>query len=195
MDISQEQFEKMLGNERFPRSAKYDPQWLAENESGPNVLRLTEWLCERMDLRPGMRVLDMGCAQAMSSIFLAKEFGVQVWANDPWVSASENWRRIREAGVDDSVFPVHAEPHALLYANGFFDAIVSVDRFHCFQTDDQNLDCLLQFLKSNGWIGLVMPAVLHETDGKVPEHLTIPALVADQGQHLGFVRTVARRKS
>lgn len=70
---------------------------------GPNALWLTEWLCESMVFTPGMRVLDMGCDRAMSPIFLAKEFGVQVWANDPWVSASDNWQRIREAGVDDEL--------------------------------------------------------------------------------------------
>jgi ubiquinone/menaquinone biosynthesis C-methylase UbiE len=40
---------------------------------GPNPLWLTEWLCELMDLRPGMRVLDLGCGRAPSSIFLAFE--------------------------------------------------------------------------------------------------------------------------
>ena len=35
-------------------------------------------------LEPGMRVLDLGCGKGLSSIFLAKEFGVQVWAADLW---------------------------------------------------------------------------------------------------------------
>ena len=29
-----------------------------------------------------MRVLDLGCGRAMSSIFLRREFGVQVWATE-----------------------------------------------------------------------------------------------------------------
>jgi cyclopropane fatty-acyl-phospholipid synthase-like methyltransferase len=45
---------------------------------GPNVLWLTEFVCEAMDLRAGMRVLDLGCGKALSSIFLAREFAVQV---------------------------------------------------------------------------------------------------------------------
>jgi cyclopropane fatty-acyl-phospholipid synthase-like methyltransferase len=44
-------------------------------------LWLTEWLAEALDLRPGMRVLDLGCGRAMSSVFLRREFGVQVWAS------------------------------------------------------------------------------------------------------------------
>ena len=184
---------EMLRNERFPRSARYDPQWVLENEMGPNALWLTEWLCECMDLKPGMRVLDMGCSRAASSIFLAKEFGVQVWANDPWVSPSENWQRIREAGVDSSVFPIQPETQALLYASDFFDAIVSVDSFHYHDLDDAYLRRFLRFLKSDGWIGVVVPAVIHEVDGEVPEYLTIPALLTDEGPSLGYVRMVARR--
>ena len=37
-----------------------------------------------------MRVLDLGCGLAMSSIFLRREFDVQVWATDLWFNASEN---------------------------------------------------------------------------------------------------------
>lgn len=99
----------MLRVEQFPLSSKYDPEWVLENEMGPNVLWMTEALCEKMKLEPGMRVLDMGCGRSMSSIFLAKEFGVQVWATDLWISATDNWERIREAGVEDRVFPIHAE--------------------------------------------------------------------------------------
>jgi hypothetical protein len=61
---------------RFPRASKYDTQWMIDNAMGPNVLWLTEWLCEAVELKPGMRVLDLGCGKAASSIFLAREFGL-----------------------------------------------------------------------------------------------------------------------
>ncbi len=89
----------------FPRSAKYDVDWTIRHMMGPNVLWLTESLSQVMDLKPGMRVLDLGCGMAISSIFLAKEFDLQVWATDLWVPASDNWERIREAGLKDRVFP------------------------------------------------------------------------------------------
>ena len=141
-----DQLKQMLTLEQFPRSSKYDPKWVLENEMGPNALWLTEWLCEAMNLQPGMRVLDMGCGKAMSSIFLAKEFGVQVWATDLWIRATDNWQRIREAGVSDCVFPIHAEAHALPYADGFFDAILSVDAYHYFGTDNLYLRTFAKFV-------------------------------------------------
>jgi ubiquinone/menaquinone biosynthesis C-methylase UbiE len=68
-----------LVSDRFPRSSQYHPDWLVANVSGgANSLWLTEWLAPALDLRPGMRVLDLGCGRACSSIFLRREFGVQV---------------------------------------------------------------------------------------------------------------------
>lgn len=119
-----EQSPHPLISDRFPRASTYDPDWIIANQMGPNVLWLTEFLCEAMDLRPGMRVLDLGCGKAISSIFLAREFGVQVWATDLWISATENAQRIRAAQLDDRVFPIHADARALPFADEFFDAIV-----------------------------------------------------------------------
>src|SRR4026207_254899 len=102
---------------QFPRSSAYHPEWIKAGVSGcANPLGRTEWLTEAMDLRPGMRVLDLSCGRAMSSIFLHREFGVQVWAVDLWISASENLQRIRDAGVADAVFPIHADARSLPFA-------------------------------------------------------------------------------
>lgn len=127
MKLGKQELQEVLSLAAYPRSAKYDPEWLIESRMGPNCVWLMESLSESMDLKGGMRVVDMGCGRAASSIFLAKEFGVQVWATDLWIDAEENWRRIREAGVEDRVFPIHAEAHALPFAPEFFDASVSVD--------------------------------------------------------------------
>ena len=110
--------DKRLVSERFPRSSQYHPEWvIARPGSGSaNALWLTEWLTSAMELRPGMRVLDLGCGPAMSSIFLRREFGVQVWATDLWQSPSENLQRIRDAGAQDGVFPVHADARSLSFA-------------------------------------------------------------------------------
>lgn len=97
----------LLISDRFPRTAKYNPEWITASVSGAaNPLWMTEWLTEAMDLRPGMRVLDLGCGRAASSVFLRREFGVQVWATDLWFSAEESLQRFQVAGVDDAVFPV-----------------------------------------------------------------------------------------
>jgi len=124
-----------------------------------------------MDLRPGMRVLDMGCGKCLSSVFLAREFGVRVWATDLWVKATDNWQRIGAAGLEDRIFPIHAEAHSLPYAEGFFDAIVSIDSYHYFGTDDCYFERFVKLVQPGGQIGIVVPGVRRELAGKIPDHL------------------------
>ena len=161
-----------LLSDRFPRSSKYHPEWVLANASGgANALWITEWLTETMDLRPGMRVLDLGCGKASSSIFLRREFGVQVWAVDLWISAAENSQRIRDAGLEDSVFPLHSDARALPFAPDFFDAIVSIDSFPYYGTDDLYLNYLAHFVKPGGPIGVAGAGLAREIEGALPAHL------------------------
>jgi ubiquinone/menaquinone biosynthesis C-methylase UbiE len=158
--------------DRFPRASRYHPEWVVANVSGgANSLWLMEWLTSAVDLRPGMRVLDLGCGRASSSIFLHREFGVQVWAADLWISVSENIQRIRDAGVADGVFPIHAEARSLPFAEEFFDAVVAVDSFMYFGTDDLYLNYLARFVKPGGPVGIAMAGLVRDFDGPLPEHL------------------------
>src|SRR5687768_11677821 len=239
-------------SERFPRSSRYHPEWiLSTGSGGANSLWLTEWLAEALALQPGMRVLDLGCGLAASSIFLCREFGVQVWATDLWFSASENLRRIRDAGVESGVFPIHADARSLPFATEFFDAIVSIDSFIYYGTDDMYLNYIARFVKPGGQLGIAGAGIMNEMDGPIPAHLAawwaqdqpwsfhsaawwrrhwgrtgildvevadsladgwrywvdwlkliapknvieIEALEADAGRHLGYVRTVGRRRT
>ena len=160
-----------LHHPRYRRSNGYDPEWVTRNQMGPNALWLTEALTEVMTITPGMKVLDLGCGKAMSSIFLAQEFGARVWATDLWIPAAENQERIVEAGLTDLVTPIHAEAHTLPYASDFFDAIVSLDAYQYFGTADLYLGYLLDFLKPGGQVGAVMPATTRELGTEVPETL------------------------
>jgi len=146
----------------FPRSAAYDEEWVNANRMGPNVLWLAESVTEQMTLEPGMRVMDLGCGKALSSVFLAREFDVEVWATDLWIKPTENWERIREAGLEGQVRPIHAEAHQLPYAEGFFDAIVSLDAYHYFGDAVLYLDYLARFLRPGGEIGIVCPGFRRE---------------------------------
>jgi SAM-dependent methyltransferase len=156
---------------RFPRTQNYSPEWISESGFGGNALWLTEWLCERMQLTPEMRVLDLGCGRAKSSVFLAREFGVEVWATDLWVTASENWQRIRDAGLERRVFPFHADARSLPFAGEFFDAILAVDCYPYFGSDDLYLNYLAQFVKPGGQIGIAGAGLVKEMPSPVPDHL------------------------
>ncbi|MBS0262357.1 MAG: class I SAM-dependent methyltransferase [Planctomycetes bacterium] len=156
----------------FPRSNRYHPDWIrASLGGGAHPLWLTEWLTQALDLRPGMKVLDLGCGRAASSVFLHQEFGVHVWAVDLWYSATENARRVADAGASQGVFPLRANARALPFPDEYFDAIVSVDSFMYYGTDDTYLAELARFLKPGGVIGIAQAGLIHEIEGDLPEHL------------------------
>ena len=161
--VQGDRFAELMSVDRFPRSSRYDPTWVWGNHMGPNVLWLTEALTEVVHLEPGMRVLDMGCGTALSSVFLAREFGVEVWATDLWVPAAENFARIREAGLMERVYAIHAEARAYPFQHGFFDAAVSVDSYHYWGCDPEYAAYVSAFLKPGGTLGIVVPG--DATDG------------------------------
>jgi SAM-dependent methyltransferase len=161
-----------LASDRFPRASRYHPDWvLSAVSGGANPLWMTEWLAEGLNLQPGMRVLDLGCGRALSSIFLHREFGVQVWAADLWFSAAENLQRIEGAGAEGGVFPLHVDARDLPFAHEFFDAIVSIDSFLYYGTDEFYLNYIAHFVKPGGQIGIAGAGLVREVEGEIPAHL------------------------
>ncbi|MCP3920838.1 MAG: methyltransferase domain-containing protein [bacterium] len=161
----------VLEHERFPRSSTYDPDWVLDGGFGSHPLWLVEWLCETLELRAGQRVLDLGCGRAKSSIFLAREFGVEVWAADLWVDPTENAERIARAELSTRIHPIHADARDLPFSHGSFDAIVSADAFQYFGTDDLYLNYVLRFLAPRGRMGIASTGLVREMVGEVPGHL------------------------
>lgn len=158
---------------QFPRSNAYHPDWVLESASGgANSVWLAEWLASVLDLKSGMNVLDLGCGRASSSIFLGREYPVTVWATDLWFSPSENLQRIRDAGVEQRVYPIHSDARTLPFAADFFDAIVSIDAFPYFGTDDHYLSYVARFVKPGGIIAIAGAGFVEEIEGDVPAHLT-----------------------
>lgn len=155
---------KRLLQRLFPRSAKYDLRWALENSLGENVLYNTESLCKALDLRPGMRVLDLGCGKAASSIFIAREYGCKVWAVDNSVSAEANAKRVRCAFLEGEVIPVNADATALPFEPEFFDRIVAVDSYLYYGANEEYLPYVLRFLKPSGLIAMIDAGVRQEWD-------------------------------
>ena len=54
---------------------------------GPSVIRLLEEA--NLPLKKGMRILDLGCGKGLSSLYLAKEYDVTVFAADLWISPTK----------------------------------------------------------------------------------------------------------
>jgi SAM-dependent methyltransferase len=167
MVFSRDEILNIMKNERYPLSSKYDPDWILQNAIGSHCLWLQESLTQEMKLESNMRILDLGCGNAISSIFLAKEFGVKVWATDLWNSATDNWKRICEMGMNNLICPIHADAHDLPFADDYFDVLMSVNSIFFYVTDGKFLkEKILRFVKPGGEIGIIVPGFYKEyTDG------------------------------
>ena len=145
---------------------------MANASSGANSLWLTEWLASALDLRPGMRGpgrLDADGRRHRS--FCDVSSGCRCGRPTRGLAATESVRRIRDAGVEDGVFPIHADARSLPFAPGFFDAIVCIDAYRYFGTDDLYLNYLAQFVKPGAPIGIAGAGLVQEIEGAIPEHL------------------------
>jgi len=113
----------------------------------------------------------LGCGKGLSSVFLVKEYGAQVWAVDLWIEPTENYARFRQSGVQDRAFPIHADARGLPFAGEYFDAVICTDAYIYFGTDDLYLETLCHFVKPGGWIGISVPGFMRELEGQLPEHI------------------------
>jgi cyclopropane fatty-acyl-phospholipid synthase-like methyltransferase len=154
------------------KSNKYDTDFVKENMMGPNALKILEELSESLKLEKGMRVLDLGCGKGLTSIFLAKEYDVTVFATDLWIGATENYERIKSMGLEDRIIPIHAEAHDLPFAHEFFDVVISVDAYHYFGVEEDYLTkYFAPLVKKGGQIAVVVPGLKKEFSNGVPAEL------------------------
>jgi len=162
-----------LTHSYFPRASSYDGDWLLSLDMGPNPLWLLEDLLGDLTIEPGTRVLDLGCGRGATSVFLARELDVQVWAVDLWVPADAIRATVESAGVGDSVHVTNADVRSLPFDDSFFDAIVCIDAWEYFGTDDHLLPRLLGVLRPGGPIGIATPAMVNDVRdlGHIPEHI------------------------
>ena len=162
-----------LTKDDFPRSNKYDAKWLVDLDMGPHPLWLLEDLANDLDLRPGMRVLDLGSGLGATSVFLAREYGVQVVAVDLWVDPTEAGEVFSKEGVDGQVLPMRVDAGALPFGRASFDVIVSIDAWEYFGTGDHYPPYLATFLKPGGQLGVATPALTTEVRelGAIPDHI------------------------
>ncbi len=117
----------------YAKSCKYTNLALIYSEcSGPGGLQLTEFMAEKMQLRPGMRLLDIGIEHGYQTCFLASEYDVFVIGIDPdddrvdGIPHIEHLQRnIREWGVDDLVIGLKVGVPDTRFAANTFDFVHS----------------------------------------------------------------------
>lgn len=158
---------------KFIKTNKYDKKFIEENLMGPNSMKMLEELLQPVKLEKGMRVLDLGCGKGLTSILLAKEFDVQVFATDLWISATQNYKTFKSMNLESQIIPIHADASDLPYADKYFDAIISIDSYHYFGTEPDYINKLAPLVKKGGIIALAFPGVKKELNGTLPDEMML----------------------
>lgn len=149
------------------RVEKYRNQFTCEYMMGPNTVRLLDEIAGKFSLPETGKLMDLGCGTGLSSLFLARETNCEIYAVDLWCSAEDNYRRFCGWGVQDRVIPVHANALDLPFAEGDFDAVVSIDAYHYFGCNPEYFGKkLLPLVKPGGTVLIVVPG-LHKEFGEV----------------------------
>lgn len=147
-------------------------EFIKENMMGPNSIIIADELLKKQEIKKGMKVLDLGCGKGLTSIYLAKKYNVQVYAVDLWISATENYNRFKDLGLDDLIIPIHADALNLPFAENYFDAVVSVDSYHYFGNNDIYFEKYLKpLLKKDGLVAIAFPGMKFEVHKNIPEEM------------------------
>ena len=160
---------------QYQKALTLSEEFLRENIMGPNPAKLLEELLARHPIPAGSTVLDLGCGRGVTSILLAREYGLHVFATDLWVAPTENRERFDAMGLSSrQIVPVYAEAHALPYAESFFDAAVCIDAYHYFGRDPDYLDKhLLPLVKPGGLILIAVPGLTRDVHADPPPELLL----------------------
>ncbi len=160
---------RRIGLDSYPALRGMSRDDIYRGKMGPGGLLFASQLCERLLLRKGMRLLDVGCGRGATSIFMARNYGAIVYAIDLWIPATKIFDEVRIAGCEDSVLPLNLDVTAPLpFADAYLDALFCMDAFHYFGANDGFLEHIARYLKPGGEIAIGNPCFDREFEGAPP---------------------------
>lgn len=163
----------------FPELSGYTRADVHDGLQGQGGLFLASDMARMLNLSPGMKVLDLACGNGSTSVFLAKTYGVSVFAVDE-ISPDSLRERAASAGVADLISLVQTDCRRLPFAENYFDAIFCMNSLFYFGTDDLFPPYVLSFLKPGGDLVAGSPCYREEITPDMPEELLLefPACLA-----------------
>lgn len=156
-------------------SDNYKKYFNADYLMGPNSVRLLDELLIKypVSFNKENHVLDLGCGKGLTSLFIAKETGAMVYANDLWIEAKENAKRFSKWNVSNCIISSHEDATVLSFEQEMFDMIISVDSYHYFAGEKHFFEeKILPYVKKGGMVLICVPGIKEQYEGKQQELLT-----------------------
>jgi len=155
-------------------SDKKNLKLLKETMWGPNAIRQSEELASHFTITKDMRILDLGCGMGLSSLYLAQEYGAEVFATDLFADPTNNYERFKSLDIADKIIPMimdAAQP--LPFAKNYFDVIFSVGAYNVFGDNEEMLPKLALYVKKGGYIAVAFPGLKYEFGNNVPPEMQL----------------------
>jgi arsenite methyltransferase len=122
----------------------------------PGGLKLTGQLGRKLSLSPTSRVLDVACGKGTTAVFLAKEFGCEVFGVDYGNQNVETARsQAQTEHVESSVQFERSDAETLPFSDESFDAVISECAFCTFPDKAATASEFFRVIRRGGRVGII----------------------------------------
>ena len=163
---------------QFPKANSFPESLVLSKIMGPNPLKLCEEMLAIVEEVVGgdaipadSVVLDLGSGTGITTALLAREYGFVVYGADLWSDPGKNMLFFESLGLSNrQAIPVKVDAsQGLPFAEGFFDAVVSIDSYNYFGRDPEYLDGrLLPYVKQGGLVAVCFPGMKRDCHANPP---------------------------
>lgn len=128
---------------------------LLAKEIDPAFARRARIILENLDIKPGMRILEVGCGRGFYEAAVVKIYpGVKIVG----VDLNEKYLEVaRRAVKDDNVTFLKADATKLPFGNGEFDRIICTEVLEHIRDDERVIREIFRVLKPRGKVLITVP--------------------------------------